>query len=420
MRFNSKKLVLLIVLSLICTSLVGCTQTTKSDHEEVTLSYAIWNKDQEPLYRELADRFEEDNPGIKIEIEVIPYDQYLTKIEMASQGGTAPDLFWMNGPNFIKYAKSGVLEPLEEFVEKDNYDLSVYPDSLVELYTHNDDLYGMPTVWDTIGLFYNKELFDEAGVDYPTEDWTWEDLVEASEKLTDEDKGVWGIAATCTDQQGFYNTIFQNNGYIVSEDKSHSGYDKPEAIKGIQCWVDLIEKGYSPTYEQMTDTKAEDLFASGKVAMMYAGSWMTIKFNNSENIAGKYDVEILPKMEKRATVLHGMSNVMYKDTEHPEETWKFMKYLSGVEAGQYLAKEGALLPAHEEALPAYHESDSELNLEAFTKQAEYSEMYPTSEDTMAWLKLQQEYMAKAWSGEMSVKEACEELAVEMNKVLENE
>lgn len=427
----SKKLVLILCFVMILTTLAGCgvketdekvedKEVTKDSGEKIELNYSFWNKDQEPIFRKLADEFEEKNPNVKVNIEIIPYDQYLTKLEVAAQGGTAPDLFWMNGPNFIKYAKNDVLKPLDSIIEKDSYDMSVYPESLVNLYKYEGSSYGMPLTWDTIGLYYNKEIFDEAGIDYPDETWDWSKLEEVAGQLTDEDKGIWGIAATCTDQQGFYNTIFQNNGYIVSEDKTESGYDKPEAIKGIKCWVDLINKGYSPTYEQMTDTKAEDLFASGKVAMMYAGSWMTIKFSNSETIADKYDVEILPKMENRATVIHGVSNVMYEGTEHPEETWEFMKFLSSKKAGEVLAKEVSLLPAHEDALSAYFESDSGLNLEAFTKQAEYSHMYPTSLDTMKWLKLQQEYMAKAWSGEMEVEEACKELAEKMNEVLKNE
>jgi multiple sugar transport system substrate-binding protein len=422
-----KKIAFILCCVMIFTTLAGCganeAKETKKDSdgkdEKIELNYAFWNKDQEPIFRELADKFEEEHPNVKVNIEVIPYDQYLTKLEVAAQGGTAPDLFWMNGPNFIKYAESEVLKPLNSMIEDDDYDMSVYPESLIDLYTYEDSSYGMPLTWDTIGLYYNKEMFDEAGIDYPDETWDWDKLEEVAGQLTDEDKGIWGIAATCTDQQGFYNTIFQNNGYVVSEDKTESGYDKPEAIKGIKCWVDLIEKGYSPTYEQMTDTKAEDLFASGKVAMMYAGSWMAIKFNNSETIAGKYDVEILPKMENRATVIHGVSNVMYEGTKHPKEAWELMKFFSSKEAGEVLAKE-FLLPAHEEALPVYYEADPELNLEAFTKQVEYSYMYPTSLDTMKWLKLQQEYTAKAWSGEMEVEEACKELAEKMNEVLKNE
>lgn len=80
----------------------------------------------------IADNFEAAHPNVKINLAIIPYKQFLTKLEVASQGGSAPDVFWLNGANFIKYAKSGILMPLDEMIERDNYDMSAYPETFVE------------------------------------------------------------------------------------------------------------------------------------------------------------------------------------------------------------------------------------------------------------------------------------------------
>jgi multiple sugar transport system substrate-binding protein len=416
-----------VICTTLCTGFFGFDSQSsaeaaakKDDTAKIEINYAFWNRTQEPAIRKIADNFESTHPTIKINLEVIPYKQLWTKLEVASQGGSAPDIFWMNGDNFIKYAKNDMLLPLNDKIENDNFDMSVYPRTFIEYYSYHGKSYGIPKDWDTIGLFYNKELFDAAHEPYPTADWNWDKLVEVAGKLTNKEKNIWGIAASCTDQQGFFNTIYQNNGYVLSGDKKSSGYDKRETIKGVQCWVDLIQKGFSPTYQQMTDTKPEDLFASGKVAMIYAGSWMSKKFMDSESISGKFNVEVLPKMEKRATIIHGVSNVIYKETKHPDEAWEFIKYMGGREAGEILAKEASLIPANKEAVPLYYESYKNLNLNIFTDQLEHAIWFPVSTDSMKWILLQQKYMAKAWAGEMSVEQACKTLAKEMNEALANE
>ncbi|MCI1141088.1 extracellular solute-binding protein, partial [Stenotrophomonas maltophilia] len=94
-----------------------------------------------------------------------------------------------------------------------------------------------PKDFDTIGLWYNKKMFDEAKIPYPDNTWDWNKLREAAKKLTDPNKGVWGIAAAPYGQDNYYNTIFQSGGFVISDDKKSSGFDKPETIEGLSFWV---------------------------------------------------------------------------------------------------------------------------------------------------------------------------------------
>ncbi len=240
--------------------------------EVVTLRYALWNQNQVPAMEQIVAAFKQSNPNIDVAIELTPFDQYWTKLEAGATGGSAPDLFWMNGPNFVKYASNGILMPIDEQVRADNVDRASYPEALVNLYSYDGKLYGLPKDFDTIGLWYNKELFDAAGVAYPDETWTWDNVRDAAQKLTKADQGIWGIAAQMVNQEGFYNTIYQNGGYVISPDKTTSGYDNPATIEALKFWTDMIEQGSSPTHAQMTETKPLDLFQSGKVAMLYGGS----------------------------------------------------------------------------------------------------------------------------------------------------
>lgn len=437
---SSKKIVsLLLSVFLVMSLMAGCsTSSVESDQEKateevatteeatatpeesVTLDYMIWNKNQEPFTQEIIAAFEATHPNIKVNVEVAPYQQYMTKLETSATGGSAPDIFWMNGDSAVKYARGNALMAIDELVAQDSYDLTQYSSALIDLYTVDEHLYGIPKDWDTIGLWYNTEMFDAAGLDYPDASWDWAKLRETAKALTDTDKGVWGFAATCTDQQGFYNTVFQNGGYILSEDKTTSGFDDPKTIEGIQCWVDLLNDGSSPSLQQMTDTSSYDLFASGKVAMVYGGSWKAAKFASSEAIAGKFNVAPLPQVGGQGNVIHGLANVIYSQTEHPEEAWEFVKFLGGKEANEIQANSGMIIPAYKPVLDIYLNSNPDLNLSVFTDAADYATMYPCSADSAKWIQVQNDYMKKVWTGQMSTEEACQAVAKEMNDILAEE
>ena len=156
-------------------ALAGCSSSGGQDGP-TTLNYTIWDQNQEPALREVADEFEALNPNVDVEITVIPSKDYWTKIQTQMSAGTGPDVFWVNGPNFQLYASNGQLAPLDDT----GIETGDYPESLVDLYTYDGSLYGAPKDFDTIGVYYNKALFDEAGLEYPAAGWTWAEIGRAS------------------------------------------------------------------------------------------------------------------------------------------------------------------------------------------------------------------------------------------------
>ena len=287
---NPFSLSCMVMLLAIILSACGGSSPSSSSSGNVTLTYMIWDKNQQPAMQETINDFEKLHPNIKVTIDVTAFDTYWTKLQTAATGGSLDDVFWMNAANFQLYAANGIIAPIDDNIKADNVSLSNYPESLVQLYTYNGKHYALPKDFDTIGLWYNKTLFKAAGVSYPDSTWTWQTLQDAAKKLTNPAKGVWGIAAPMVDQEGFYDTIPQNGGTVISSDEKKSGFDSPASIGGLQFWVDLIQKKYSPTQAQMTDTVPLTLFESGKVAMMYGGSWDAIEFNNNSYTKANADV----------------------------------------------------------------------------------------------------------------------------------
>ncbi|MET3287836.1 UNVERIFIED_CONTAM: multiple sugar transport system substrate-binding protein [Brevibacillus sp. OAP136] len=388
--------------------------------EKVDLTYAVWDKNQLPAMEEIAKKFNESHGNINVKVELTPYKQYFTKMDAAAQGDSLPDVFWMNGPNIVKYASNDMLLPLDDQIKADGVDLNNYPKALVDIYTVDGKTYGLPKDFDTIGLWYNKKMFDDAKIPYPDASWDWAKLKEAAAKLTDKNKGVWGFASRPWGQENFYNVIAQNGGFVISDDKKTSGYDKPETIQALNFLVDFIKDGTSPTAQQMDETSAPQLFESGKLAMLYDGAWMVSEFAQNDYTKDKVNVAVLPKGKENTSVIHGLANVVAAKTKHPKEAWEFVKYLGGKDAAEIQASKGAAIPALNGTQDAFIKSNPNFDLKIFVDQAATAKPYPISKNTSKWVQAETEYMTKAWSGEMTVDAAAKELAQKMNEMLSQE
>ena len=413
-------LILISVLMFTPISLMASGQGEENGSKEVILTYAIWDKNQEPVIQEIARAFESENPSIKIVVELTPYKQYFTKLETAVTGGSAPDVFWMNGPNSLKYIRGGALAPLSKDLDAVNYDLSVYPKGLIDLYSDGGELYGIPKDLDVTALWYNKAIFDAAGEPYPTDSWTWDDMAASAKRLNDPEAGISGMAFQFDSQVGIYNTIPQFGGYVISPDRKKSGYDDPGTIKGIQVWQDLIRDGVSPDAQTLTDNQVDDMFQSGKLAMTFAASWMVPAFMTNEAIMNDIDLTVMPMGDQRGAVIHGLSNSVYSDTKHPEAAKLFVQFLGKQEANDILAKSGAVIPAHTDSQKYYIGSYPEINLKGFTDQMDYTVMYPCSANTGKWYNVEQDYLKRVWALDISAEEAGKAIAKEMNRFLSEE
>lgn len=345
--------------------------------------------------------------------ELTPYAQYFQKLETAATGGALPDVLWMNGPHIVQYAEGKVIVPLSDLASKDNYSLDNYPKSLVDLYTVDGKLYGIPKDFDTTGLWYNKKIFDEAGVPYPDNTWDWNKLKEVAKKLTNKDKGVYGFAALMGNQGGYYDFIWQNGGHIISEDGKSVGFDQPEAIEALKYNISFIKEGLSPTQAQMTETAPSELFSSGKIAMMFDGPWMVPEYKKNPDL----NVAVVPKGKQRAVSIHGLSNVIAANTKHKEAAWKFVQFLGSKEAAEVYAKTGTVIPAYNGTQDAWLKAVPNLNLQAFIDGVDYSVPLPSVKNTGEIWQYETDILKKAWSNEESVEDAAKELTKKADEAL---
>lgn len=424
MKKNIKKIISVVAATATITAiLAGCGSTSKKSSDgNVTITYAIWDKNQEPGMTEIAEAFEEKNPGIKVNVEVTPWDQYWTKLEAGASAGTMPDVFWMHSNQQSKFASNNVLLDITDKIKVSSIvDMNMFPAELVDLYKNDGKNYAIPKDIDTIGLWYNKTMFDKAGISYPDETWTWDTLLDAAKKLTNPDKGIYGLAAPLNLQEGIDNFIYQNGGEVLSQDKKESLWDTPEVKEAVQWYVDLsLKENVSPTQNQFSENSSVSFFESGKTAMSLHGSWMLSEFLSNEYVKENCDVAVLPKQKKQASIFNGLGNAIAAKTSHPEEAWKFVEFLGSEEANKIQAKSGAAIPAYKGTSDEWINLSKDFNLKAFTDMLKYAVIKPYSKETVKWQTIEEQTLTKAFTGEVSVSDICDEVDKKVTEVLQSE
>ena len=401
-----------------CSSNASSSSSGSAGGGKVSLSYGVWDATQVPAMQKIIAAFEAQNPTITVTIQQTPWADYWTKLQAAASGGSAPDVFWMNGPNFQLYAANNVLRPLTD--TDPHPDTSVYPPALAKLYQYKNVQYGLPKDFDTVGLWYNKALFDAAGVAYPTASWTWADFQAAAKKLTDPAKGVYGVGANLEGQENYYNTIYQAGGSVISADGKKSGYADPATVAGLKFWTDLVAAKESPSLKQMTDTAPLNLFESGKLAMYWGGSWDAKEFSGNDATKNGVDVAPLPAGVKKATIIHGLANVVFAHTSHPAQAEKFAAFLGSQQAAQIEADTGTVIPAYNGTQQSWVKAYPQYHLQSFLDQLPDAVPYPISKNTAAWNTLETTELTKAWDGSEPIDKAAGDLATAMNAALAKE
>lgn len=399
-------------------------KSKSGDSKDAKLTVAIWDSNQEAGLKEIMNDFTEET-GVEVDIQVTPWSDYWTMLEAATQGGDMPDVFWMHSDQISTYAAyDDILLNLSDKIEKsDKIDLENYPENLVSIYQNEDgDQLAIPKDIDTCAVWYNKKMFDEAGIAYPTADWTWEDFREIAKKLTNPEKNQYGTALKpASYQESWYSTIYAYGGEVISEDKTKSGFDNPKTIEAMQLIENIIKDGSMPEYSVVAENNTEELMMAGTVAMTFQGSWMIPDLASSEYIKENCDIAPLPKGPNGTkSISNGLGWAASAQGEHTEEAWKLIEYLGSKEAQQKQAELGVTMAAYKGVSDAWKESHPEFNMQAYLDMLEDAQAYPSSKNTQVWYQVLMERMVDGFSGAKPMDQVCKDFAVEMNQFLAEE
>lgn len=346
------------------------TQPTEPDKQEpVTIKYLTFSAGPDHIsdLEGIISEFEKENPNIKVEYEIVAYNDYFTKLQVDVAAGTAADTFELNYENFVTYANRKVLLPLNDLITADNFDTSIYNQKALEAFQEDGNQYGLVESFSDVVLFYNKDLFDAAEVAYPDDSWTWKEELEAAQKLTDPDKGIYGDYAPIQFWE-FYKTIAQNGGAILNDDKTEVVINSPENVETLQWMIDKVNKYHvTPSLDEMSGQSDGDMFVAGKIAMLRTGIWM---FDSFKDAPFTWDIALEPGNTQKAHHFFANGVAVSKDTKNAEAAWKWIQYFTSSDyATKVRIDTGWELPAvnNEQVLADYLAQPVPANREAVFK-----------------------------------------------------
>ena len=397
------------------------------------LEVAIWDSNQQAGIQKIADEWTEKS-GVKVKVNVISWNEYWTLLEAGASGGELPDVFWMHINEAQKYMEGDILLNLDDYIAADEgTDLNNYYEGITSIYNNDGHQYALPKDHDTIALLYNKAIFDKYGVDYPTDDWTWQDYADAAAKITEAGKadGVYGTAMNTNDgQDGWYNFIYDWGGYLLSEDKKSSGMDNANTIAGMTWLADNLFPSM-PEQGEMANTDPDVLFLSGKVGMMLQGSWMVNTFYTAENSADYAWAEI-PYNDangngqadegERCSLTNGLGWAADKNTADPKAAYDLIAYFCSEEGQQKQSDYGVTMSGYKGISDSFPNAFEGMDISAFLKVEENGTLiqHPASRYTTRWESLFTEGFIPAWQDPSSMEQVCKDMAGQMNAILAEE
>lgn len=363
MRF--KKLVFFILISSLTLLTGGCGGKSSCDASggktPVEIKVAFWGgPDELRIMSGVIDEWQKFHPDILVRMEHTPYRGYVDKLLTRIAGRSSPDIICTEVDLFVTFQSKDVLLDLTSYIAKDT-ELKIegfYPE-IIKRFTVNRKLYAVPR--DTAPyacVYYNKKLFDEANIPYPTDDWDVFDLLDKAKKLTKFDtKGR-------VTQYGFYtwawpNFVYAFGGSLVDNvnKPTRCTLDSKESLAGLEFYSDLINKyKVHPTLTAMTNLAmgVQGMFMTGRLAMFASGIWETPGLRKIDNF--DWDVAMFPKGANGLRVYGtgGSGYCILKDSKHPDEAFEVVKALSGRRGEAMLADTGLAQPAITEITQGEH------------------------------------------------------------------
>jgi multiple sugar transport system substrate-binding protein len=375
-----KVMVLMMILVMASALWAGGGSQSGASAGKTTLEFYSW-LDEENYLTEVVNTYNALHPEVNVRLTVSPTTDYAQKIAITLSGGAVVDAICMNNPSqAATYSELGQLVDLNPYIKAANLDVSGISGFIDSFNNEVGAVYGLPYRKSVWVLFYNKKIFDDAGIPYPGDNLTWEQYSELAQRLTrgsGENKifGVLNFGPTSAWWRAPANTTGANNPVVPG--------DLAEYKKAAQYTWDLSYKyQVQPLYADRVGTAAEDyagIFMQGKHAMMVNGDWAVNMINTgiSRGININYDVAAIPHWAGKepystGTPSLGSVNVASK---FKDEAFKFVSFLASNEGAKIISKYG-MMPAwsSQEVMDIYlKELPNPKHGEVFFSQKVYSQ-----------------------------------------------
>lgn len=384
----------------------GCSNSTaknesgSDDKGKQTVTMGFWGAAEDlKVYKEAAAKINKENPEIKLEIKQYPSsEQFWDTLPAEIAAGVAPDFIKVSNEGAFEYVSKGLFTPLDEYIKSQDLDMSVFNESVVDVWKVDDKQYGIPNTMNAAMFFINEDMWKEAGLgEYPK---TWDEVYEAAKKLTKDD--VHGIG------------INLHPYHITNYLKSYGGgwnYGKDiasdENVKALDKVLKMYEEGLAVAPKELGLGWDGEVFANGKAAMTTGGYWYKA-FLKDANPDLKYVTLPIPEGTEKGSTMISDAYVLLKDSKNKEAAIQTAYKLTGEEVQKEFMAIGHN-PSRSALSEQYFSDNPEFK--EIEKALEYSTDWEYPENTKMFTdKLAEELEAKVLGGnDKSAKEILESI-----------
>ncbi len=418
-----KKIVFSILVAVMLL-LSACGGKTAGTAAKTEVSYMGWGDPAElEVWNKIIADFQAANPDITVKVEVSDWDSYWTKLKTLLAANTPPDIFAIDAPYYLDYKTKGVLLNLQPYIDANPGMLDgLYPQTL-QAYQTADGYFGLPRDFQTIVLFYNKTMFDAAGVAYPTDKWTWDDLRAAAKKLTLDTNGdgkidQYGYTFDMWDMEvGWSEALWDYGGDIISADHTQTLIGSPAARQAWQMLYDMTFVDKSVPDANTSGQYGGDLFMAGVAAMTPMGHWSVPSYAGA---SFKWDVVPMPSGPAgRVTSVNSAGFVLAKESKNPDAAWKFVKFVLSQAGQTRLAELGFACPVLKSVAesPAFLQQSTPINHQVFLDALAYAHMKPVFRGYDEWASAVGDGMGPVWRGEAELNPTLDSVITAADAVL---
>ncbi|MFI5958928.1 ABC transporter substrate-binding protein [Cryptosporangium sp. NPDC051539] len=298
-----RPLVLSAAAVLVASGLTACGsggQGNTSLDKNANVSITMWtgqSEDAQKVLEKLAAEFENAHPNVSIDASpgASSTEDLLQKLSAGFAGKSYPDISYAYGSWASQLESSGRTLDITDQVADPEVRWDEFPEGArATVRPTGEKTIGFPALVDNLSLLYDKTVFDAAGVPYPTDDWTWDDLRAAAKKITNPATNTYGYAYSVSGAENtvwkMWPLLWQNGGEILSEDRTRAAFDSEAGVKALTFLRDMAVTDKS-VYLDQTDTRYEQLFRNDRIGMMTSGPWMLFDLKTAKT---KYGVTRLP------------------------------------------------------------------------------------------------------------------------------
>ena len=413
--------------------LSSCTDKHSQREETITL---IWWGDiyNRAFGQKITNTYNAKNPRVKVKL--LPVEQaggqYHSKILSMNAAGIPPDIVLLSSGQHLDYASKGIFLSLDKYETDPEFETlrrNMWENALGSC-KYNGTLFFIPIWTNPIGIFYNKTLFDKAGVPYPTSDWDFDEFLDKAKRLTfdfnDDGRvdqfGFGGISLSVTGWD-LYMLIEAFGGHLYSEDGRRCLINTPESISAVQWAIDLSKKYHvCPTIQEersggsIVSASGADYFRSGKIAMILSGRWYLDTLRKVKDL--RWGIAPFPMGEKRVMFQRSNFLSISSKTRYPDECWKFLKFAIGEEGQALISQERSDIPV----LKSMAYSQDFLNYDGrpdankvFLNMLEYAKVQQFVIGKTKWIEFARDRFELVVLGKLTVRNACDEIATEFLK-----